>query len=182
MDENSNKEMNSNNEMNGDNGKKTNNIKKETNNDNENDEKNINKDENNNKAMNTNKENNDDNEENGNKISFEKIIDDKPLYKNEKIISIKEALEILFSTKIKNNLNEINIDKIIESKKSYQNKLRVFNKNIDPLLKILSFEGDKKFKLNEDMKNKEPELFNQLNTLDVSISNIIADNLRYTQE
>ena len=181
-DENNNKAMNSNNEINGDNVKKTNNIKKETNDDNENDEeKNINKDENNNKAMNTNKENNDDNEENGNKISFEKIIDDKPLYKDEKIISIKEALEILFSTKIKNNLNEINIDKIIESKKSYQNKLRVFNKNIDPLLKILPFEEDKKFKLNEDMKNKEPELFNQLNTLDVSISNIIADNLKHEE-
>ena len=59
--------------------------------------------------------------------------------------------------------------------------MRVFNKNIDPLLKILSFEGDKKFKLNEDMKNKEPELFNQLNTLDVSISNIIADNLKHEE-
>ena len=118
-----------------------------------------------------------DKEKNGNKTTFIKINDDYYLYKEEKIINIKEALQILFFNQ-RNNLNEINTDKLMESKKEYQMKLRLFNKNIGSLLELLQFQKDENFELNDDIKNKENDLFNKLNALDISISDIINDNLK----
>ena len=56
--------------------------------------------------------------------------------------------------------------------------MRVFDENICFLLNIFNFKNDDYFILNEDVKNKEADLFNKLNAFEASISDIINDNLK----
>ena len=123
------------------------------------------------------KQNNDDKNEEKNKINFEKKNIDFKLYKDEKIVTIDEALRILFLNNYF-NLNEINIDDKMQMKNKFENKLKLFDKNIESFLDIFSIETDGNFILNEEIKTKERDIIEKLKFFDISISKIINDELR----
>jgi hypothetical protein len=105
-----------------------------------------------------------------------KIDDDFKLYKDDKVININEALEILFSKKL-NLLDEMDIDKIQEKKKEFQPSVKVFHKNIEPFYQIIPEDFDVNFIAKEGIESKEADFSKLLSSLDISISKIIEDKL-----
>ena len=114
--------------------------------------------------------------QNKDKIKLEIESDEYSLYKDEKIISIDEALNILFSKNYL-NMSEINVDNKIEGKKKIVNKLKLFDKNIEPFYDIFSLKKKDDFIITDDIKAKESDIINKLNWFDISFSKIINDEL-----
>ena len=98
------------------------------------------------------------------------------LYKDEKVININEALEILLSKKL-NLLDQMDIDKIQEKKKGCQISVKVFHKNIEPFYQIIPDDFDGDFNVKEGIESKEADFSKKLNCFDISISKIIEDKL-----
>ena len=115
-------------------------------------------------------------DQNKDKIKLENESDEYSLYKDEKIITIDEALNILFSKNYL-NMSEINVDNKIEGKKKIVNKLKLFDKNIEPFYDIFSLNKIDDFIITDDIKAKESDIINKLNWFDISFSKIINDEL-----
>ena len=115
-------------------------------------------------------------DQNKDKIKLENESDEYSLYKDEKIITIDEALNILFSKNYL-NMSEINVDNKIEGKKKIVNKLKLFDKNIEPFYDIFSLKKKDDFIITDDIKAKESDIINKLNWFDISFSKIINDEL-----
>ena len=115
-------------------------------------------------------------DQNKDKIKLENESDEYSLYKDEKIIAIDEALNILFSKNYL-NMSEINVDNKIEGKKKIVNKLKLFDKNIEPFYDIFSLNKKDDFIITDDIKAKESDIINKLNWFDISFSKIINDEL-----
>ena len=114
---------------------------------------------------------------NKDKIKFDNKSNEYTLYKDKKIIAIDEVLKILFSNNYL-NMSEINVDDKIEGKKKFENKLKLFDKNIDSFYDIFPLDKiDDDFIINEDIKAKESDIINKLKSFDISIFQIINDEL-----
>ena len=92
------------------------------------------------------------------------------LYSDNKVISIDKAFEILFS-KRNNCFEEKLILELEEKKKQYKKKHKIYKYYFD------SFMINNKEQVIEEVTEKEADFYNQLNTFDKIMSEIIADKL-----
>lgn len=117
----------------------------------------------------------DDEEEKDNTINL-KEEEKFQIYKEEKTLGIKDALNILFSNN-KINLNEIGIDELKEKRKDCKIKVNVMDKNLDPFYKISSYLADKDYFTIKVAKDEETELTKKLKTFSDLFNEIIQDRL-----
>ena len=117
----------------------------------------------------------DDEEEKDNTINL-KEEEKFQIYKEEKTLGIKDALNILFSNN-KINLNEIGIDELKEKRNDCKIKVNVMDKNLDPFYKISSYLADKDYSTIKVAKDEETELTKKLKTFSDLFNEIIQDRL-----
>lgn len=120
--------------------------------------------------MNNNNIDEDNNNVNNEKNNSIMDIDIFSLYSDNKIINIDKAFEILFS-KRNNCFKDILIPELIEKKKEYTKKQKIYQYYFD------SFMINNKEQMIEEVTEKEADFYNQLNSFDEIMSEIIEDKL-----